>query len=109
MNEDNPNLKTWILDCAGDEEIEAVVLGAVDYYSKTVPKVYPENKVLTWDEASKYIDYTFDDGYGAVECHAIYAWTKNKVIFVSCYDGSTRPCVIPRHPIDCEPQMPGGG
>ena len=107
-------LKDWILKSADGEPVEAVVLGEMgwgDYNSENVPNYeqQPRNKVLTWEEALPWISYNFDSGYGAPGCNAAYAWTKTKVIFVSTYDGSTRPCVIPRHPVDCVPSMPGGG
>lgn len=108
------NLKQWLLVEAGDEEIEAVVIGDMgwqDYLSEQVPNYaeQPKGEVLTWGEAVKWIDYEFDGGYGAPECNAVWAWTKSWVIHIVQYDGATWPAAIPRHPIDIMPTMEGGG
>ena len=106
-------LKDWIEKCANGEEIEGVVLGEMgwgDYGSEEV-KDYekcPKGTVMTWSEVIPWISYEFDDGYGAHGCQAITAWTKNRVIGVSQYDGSTSPFWMPRNPIDHTPNMPGG-
>lgn len=101
------NLKQWILDTADDEQIEAVVIGEMglgNYGKMEVPDYdqIPIGKLLTWDEAQKWLDYEFDTGY------AVYAWTKNKVIAIGQYDGATWPYSIPRNPIDVKPKMVGG-
>jgi len=112
------NLKQWILEAAAEEEIEAVVIGEMgwgDYGSEGV-KCYnkqPQGKVLTWEKAVPFLDYEFDDsygapdGYGAPGCNAIYVWTKTKVIGIFQYDGATGTHQIPRNPIECMPDMPG--
>jgi len=51
----------------------------------------------------------YDAGYGGEDCHPIYAWTDSRVIFVSCYDGSTQVESIPRNPMPGEARMFGGG
>lgn len=108
------NLVDWIEELAAGEPIEAVVIGGMgwgsDYNSEGIEQYndQPKSKVLTWHEARPLLDYTFDSGYGAPGCNAIYAWTPTKVIGISQYDGSTGPFWIPRNPTDCEPIMPGG-
>lgn len=107
------NLKQWILDTAEGEAIEAVVIGEMGWgnYGHDAVKNYsqmPKGKLLTWDEAEKWIDYEFDSGYGAPGCQAIYAWTANKVIAISAYGGATSCYSIPRNPIDVMPFMEGG-
>jgi hypothetical protein len=99
---------------AGDEPIEACVIGVKgwggDFNSERIPGYHEQTKgvVKKWDEVKNQLDYAYYDGFGAPECNAIYAWTKSKVIFVEQYDGSTSVVSVPRHPIDCEPSMPGG-
>lgn len=98
---------------SNNESVEGVVIGEMgwgDYNSEEVPnyKDQPKGKVLSWEEAKKYLDYKFSAGYGAPECNAIYAWTPNWVIAISQYDGSTSPFKIPRHPVNIMPKMPGG-
>jgi len=107
------SLKDWILEEAGGEEIEAVVIGEMgwgDYKSEYVPNYneQPKGIVLTWEEAVPWISYPFDSGFGAPECNAIWAWTRNWVIAVSQYDGATRPYRIPRNPLALMPAMEGG-
>lgn len=108
------NLVTWVEEAAEGEEIEAAVIGKMgwgDYESEKVPNYeeHPKGKVLTWQEARKYLNYEFDSGLGAPGCQAIYVWTTTKVMFVSQYDdGATKLNVIPRNPADTMPDMPGG-
>jgi hypothetical protein len=105
---------------AGDEAIEAVVIGgfASSYFSekyqitdgvdvKGIPAA-KHNVRLTEAEASRYLDYDYDGGYGGVDVHAVYAWTASRVLFVAQYDGKTWPTSVPRSPGDSEPSMPGG-
>lgn len=54
--------------------------------------------ILSWQEARPHLDYQYDSGYGAVDCHAVYAWTPSRVLFISQYDGSTHVTSVPRHP-----------
>ncbi len=106
-------LKEWIKEEAGDELVEAVVIGEMGwgtYNSENVPNYakQPRGKVLSWDQAVKWLSYRFDAGYGSPECNAITAWTSTKVMFVVQYDGSTSLHSVPRHPVDHMPEMPGG-
>lgn len=107
------NLVKWITEEAKGEPIEGVVIGEMgwgDYGSESVPgySEQPRNKLISWDEAKKYLDYEFDSGFGAAECNAIYAWTTSRVLYVSQYDGATAINSLPRNPADCKPEMPGG-
>lgn len=107
-----------------DEKIEAVVFGA--YSSGLVPRPgeqwklsYREpsplpvpfelrGKVLTWRRAKKYmVDWAFEGGFGAEETYATYIWTNMRVIWIHEYDGSTQLSSVPRHPIDCMPELSG--
>jgi hypothetical protein len=101
-----------IEDVANGEIIEAVVIGDMGWVDYNDPETVPidkRGKVLSWEDARPLLAFDYDDGYGAPECHAIYAWTFTRVIFVSMYDGSTAINAIPRFPVDCMPTMPGGG
>lgn len=110
MNNQKTTLENWILEESDGEPIECVVIGENGWLSNEIAnyKDQERGKKLSWDEARKYLQYEFDDGFGSPNCNSIYAWTKNKVIFVSEYDGSTSICSVPRNPIDCDPKMFGG-
>ena len=106
------NFKQDILKVAGDEPIEFIVIGGMewgDYHSEKRPP-YQEikGKLLSWEEAIPYIDYEYNTGYGSLDCQAITAWTANKVIFVWQFDGMTEVAFIPRNPVPHMPSMPGG-
>lgn len=106
-------LREWIEEAAAGEPVEAVVIGKMgwgDYGSERVPNYAecPRGKVLSWDEALPWLSYEFSSGFGSPGCQAIYAWTLTKVIFISQYDGATGWHAIPRNPVVCEPEMPGG-
>jgi hypothetical protein len=98
------NLVKWITGKAEGLQIEAVVIGESPWSMKSDP--VPEEKkgkILSWDEAKSMLDYEFDSGYGSAGCHAITAWTKDKVIFVHEYDGSTCIESLPRNPKEFNP------
>lgn len=106
------NIIEWFERKAGDEPIIACVIGDYGWgwadSEENVAVKDVKGKVVSWDEAKKYLDYEFDNGYGGENCHAVFAWTENWMIFISQYDGSTRCNTIPRNPVDCIPHMPGG-
>ena len=106
-------LVDWIKEAGNGQDVEAVVIGEMgwgDYGSDRIPDyaACPKGKVMTWAEAAPFIGYEFDDGHGAPGCQAIYAWTKDRVIFISQYDGATSVEWVPRNPVDIMPSMPGG-
>jgi hypothetical protein len=96
-------------------EIEAIVIGEMGwsdgYGSEDVPNYdrQPKKTILTWKEAKKWLDYDFNDGFGAPGCNAIYVWTPDEVLFISTYDGATSLESIPRNPAKMMPIMYGGG
>ena len=108
--------KDDILSAVEGSPIEAVVLGSKGWdeiymyneEDERVPVPWPTGEVIPWEEALPFLEYDFDRGYGGPECHAIYVWTKDRVFFVSQYDGSTGIESIPRNPTDELPSMPGG-
>lgn len=62
---------------------------------------------LSWDEARPMLDYDYNGGFGAPDCHAIWAWTPSRVLFVHEYDGSTGVVWVPRSPQDGSPGLSG--
>jgi hypothetical protein len=106
------NFKQDILEIAGDEPIEAIVIGEMgwsNYNEKGKPNWKDiKGKLLPWHDAIPYLDYEYDTGFGAPDCQAINAWTASKVIFVIQYDGATMIESVPRNPIPHIPEMPGG-
>jgi len=105
----------------GAERIEAVVIGPFglgsiddddDLYGQRDDQKIPRDKlgrVLSWREARPLLDYDYDAGFGAPDCHAVYVWTADEVLWVTQYDGATAIDSAPRNPRDCIPYMPGGG
>lgn len=92
--------------------IEAVVIGEFGWggYKDDKERI-PHNqygKVLTWDDARPLLDYKYEGGFGAPDCHAVAVYTKDHVFMVSQYDGSTNFFKVERNPIDHMPEMPGG-
>ncbi|MHA2427436.1 MAG: hypothetical protein ACXADB_05365 [Candidatus Hermodarchaeia archaeon] len=83
---------------AGGERIIKIVVSAHKKFEKY-------GKMLSWDEARPLLDYHYDKGYGCEDCHAIYAWTTNRIIVVHEYDGSTGVYWIPRNPVNIDPEF----
>lgn len=113
MSEHGNTLEKWILGEASGEEVIGIVIGSFgsEYQGDpdgSIPKDR-QNTLLTWEETVPFLRYDFYSGYGGEQCHSIYAWTKNKVIFIQCYDGSTAIASVPRNPIAENPCMFGGG
>lgn len=65
--------------------------------------------VLSWAQARAILDYDYDNGHGGADCHAVYAWTDTRVLFVAEYDGATGVNWIPRNPEPGEPNFDGNG
>lgn len=97
---------------AGDDEVQQVVIGEVgwggDGGEKHARASTRKGRVLPWSEARELLDYDYEVGFAMPDCHAVYAWTEARVVFVSLFHGLTRLEAIPRSPIDCMPEMPGG-
>lgn len=119
MNTETRTFAGDLLEVAGDEPIEAVVIGGFGwgsfndedpYGADRIERKAPVRKgvVLTWAEAEPMLDYEYSIGFGAPECDAVWAWTPTRVLFVSQYDGATGVESVPRNPVDGEPDMPGG-
>jgi hypothetical protein len=115
------SLVEWIEhELDGKDIVEAVVIGEYGWGSGWGKSAFHEEKcakqipwnmrgiALTWEQAKPLLDYEFSDGYGSPECHAIYVWSKDKVMWITQYDGSTTLSSMPRNPLNCQPDMPGG-
>lgn len=120
-------IANWILWHAGDEKIEAVVIGEGSKGLKMLKSPdreffdnQPINKVLSWEEAKLWLDYElseviaddFSNKYGDWKvwyenANPFYAWTATRVIFFLDYDSYMTIETLPRNPIACEPNAVG--
>lgn len=114
MTRQMDNFASDIEEEAGDEPILQVLIGFVggDGFwenSKHLAASAVRGRLLSWTEAKPLLNYSYYTGYGSPDCHAIYAWTETKVLFVVQYDGATVIESVPRNPTVKEsPIMPGG-
>jgi hypothetical protein len=88
--------------------ILACVIGTVgfSYYDDDPEKGAPVRRgvLLSWDEARPMLDYKFDAGFGGQDCHNVWVWTPDRVLFVAEYDGATSVEGVPRNPTAGDPQ-----
>lgn len=96
---DAVNFKDQILDAANGEPILGAVIGEFGWGDRDKPVL--TSKLLTWEEVAPTLDYMHEDWAYNPQCHAIYAWTDSRVLFVHEYDGQTSVKFVPRNPIDC--------
>jgi hypothetical protein len=109
-----PNKFAQDIEKAADgEPIEAIRIGSFGWaYNEPDEEAYgwdrsertaipPEKKnvLLSWEEARPMLDYEYDSGFGASDCHNITAWTPSRVLYVHEYDGSTQVLWLERHPV----------
>lgn len=97
-----------ILEAVGDESIEAIVINSTDgminkyrYKDETDSRDIPLEKCnisLTIEEASTLLNYSYNCGYGSMDCHDITMWTAKNVYYIYEYDGSTEIHSVPRNP-----------
>lgn len=102
------DIQETIRECCDSEPIESVVIATYGGYynddgNKAIPKEFI-GKPVCFGDVREYFDYEYDDGFGGTECHAIYLYTQNFIVFVSEYDGATSVDCIPRNPIECTPK-----
>ena len=93
------------------QPIEAIAIGPYGWDGYSDNEMVPadkQNRVLTWREAKPLLGYEYSSSYGAPQCHAVTVWTRDWIVFVSQYDGSTSIHALPRNPRDIKPEMPGG-
>lgn len=88
----------------GEPILAAVVKEWPDYYSPKAVAVETPNQAVPWEMARPWLDYTWNDGFGSADCHAVYVWTASKLLAVGEYDGSTRVVSLPRDPTNIEPE-----
>ena len=106
------NYKQNILAELKGEPVEAIVIGKWDddEEDERNPREIEAitGKVISWEEAEKWLDYEYDTGYGGTDCHPVIIWTATRVLFCGTYDGSTWVASVPRHPEECNPGFVGG-
>ena len=101
------SIKTWILEKAGGEPIEAIVLSTYDLGVWSDRKVVGKEvagKVISWSEAEPILDRAHRAG-GKPD---FTAWTKSWVIVTGCFECDWWIVAIPRNPTDHEPEPIGG-
>ena len=96
-----------------EEVVEALVFGEYGWSGYSEDTIFiPKDKqkvLMTLEEAKTIMDgWTYYGSFGAPKCYATYVWTNKRVIWVTQYDGSTCLDSMPRHPLNCLPEMPGG-
>jgi len=93
------NTKKEILELVKKKEIIAISIGSIGdkgwNYEEKPLSFFPKTKV---DEALKILDFEFNGGYGGEEGYDVFVWTKDWIIFKSCYDGAEWYNKIPRKP-----------
>ena len=95
--------------CAGEPILMAQISGHTPFHWSDEQKSGIPEGVCDWASARGLLDYNHDRGYGSEDCHEVTAWSKNWVLFVACYDGSTWVTKVPRNPTDHTPRWIGGG
>jgi len=98
-----------LLEAIGTEKCIGVVFGEQSWGMEDEFPDFPIGKVISLEEAKKYLSYKYDTGFGSPELPALYAWTDTRVILINVYDGATSFKSVPRNPIACLPEMIGGG
>ena len=100
----------------GSEPVEGVVLGRDKPWwdADEKPDMPLAGKLISFDQACDVLRtrrMTADFSAEAVgkEGRAFYLWTPTRILFLSHYDGLREVKYIPRHPVECRPQMFGGG
>lgn len=58
----------------------------------------PVYRTIAPEEADKWLDIEFDDGFGTQDCPNVTIWTATHVYTVHEYDGSTRLVWVERNP-----------
>lgn len=97
-----------------DEVIEGISFGDWGWggYHEPDPPPVPKDKrgiTLSEKEARPFMKgWKLYCGYGAPLAYAMYVWTNKRVMWITQYDGSTNIDSMPRHPSNCEVDMPGG-
>lgn len=99
------NFASDIEEATNGQPIEAIVIGKEEWRERHPVPPELTGIPISWEMARPHLDYEYDTGFGAADCHAVYAWTKDDVIFVCEYDGSTHMMAVPRSPVATQPEM----
>lgn len=103
-----------LVEVIGNEKCVGVVLGEESWNMRDENDnpMFPDlpiGRLISLEDAKKYLSYKYDTGFGSAELPALYAWTETRIILISLYDGATSFVSVPRNPIACNPKMVGGG
>lgn len=101
------NLKTELeaAEAEAGEPVFAIVVGRHDHADWRAEPAANENVVLSREDGMALLDQDYDNGYGGADCRPFYAYSQNRIYFVSEYDGSTGLGWMPRHPVDGKPSF----
>lgn len=103
-------LASDIENCAGEPLTHAAIGWFDGYPRREGPKDgrIPDDQIgvlLDWATARPLLSYDFDRGYGAPDCHPVFAWSENWVVVVTEYDGAILCRRIPRSPMALLPDF----
>jgi len=77
-----------------DELASAVIsVGAKRYDSASEPLLFG-----SWQKVRPMLAYTYNAGYGTLECHPVYIWTADFLYYIFECNGSTNIHRMPRNP-----------
>lgn len=98
------NFKQDILEATAGEIIEAVViLDLIKPYAWSYTRDIRDTDSLkatlttplSWEQAAPLLDYYYDTGFGARDCHLVVIYTDQAIHYIHEYDGSTElRCVL---------------
>ena len=120
MSDDLNAYDDLLSELRDDEDVEGIVFGGWGWsygtdelgYGEPDPPIVPFDKrgvVMSLDRARPLMaGWSFYGSYGAPTCYAVTAWTNERVLWVTQYDGSTGLSSAERNPKDYWPDMPGG-
>jgi hypothetical protein len=95
------NFKQDIIEAVGDDTPTIIVIHKTETWYKD-PKYKSGDSFadvsLTYEFGLDLLDYDYDAGYGAQDCHDILIWSNNWVYYIEEYDGATYVNKIPRTP-----------
>ena len=96
------NFKEDIEIAVGEDAILAVVIldPNISTYTKDSRNLNPAlcNIPLSWEQAAPLLDYSYESGFGSMDCHDILVYTQSDVYYIHEYDGSTDIHSVPRNP-----------
>ena len=53
---------------------------------------------IPWEVAQSWLDYSYDPGFGCMDCHDIVIYTPTRIFCIHEYDGSTSLQYVMRNP-----------